>query len=210
MPGFRVDIHLARPMVEPQRPLLLDSLLEELAAARSGYAVARPVGLPLETAGTADQWVYKASAFTWQVDFREQRNIVRRLSISDMARDGARGLVEVRSKPATGTGPHRNYLLAYPVIGLAGPATAYGVGDVDAVRELLAGLHHLGAKRRLGHGEIARCDVTAVEDRDEWMYRPLPWADAAKPDWVPCVTTVRPPYYRRDQRVAAYAPVDLV
>lgn len=204
--AFRVDVVLANEMVEPTRPLLLDSLLEELAAGRLKYQCKRPVELPLAVARSEEGWCYKASAFAWRVAWRDQCNITRKLDVGKMVQDGQRGLVDVRSKPNLGVGPHRNYLLAYPVIGLQEPASAYGVGDIAAVRELLSRCSHLGGKRRLGHGRIASLDVVAIEDDAAWMWRPLPWAHNG---YVPCVAAVTPPYFRRDRRMQAYAPAEL-
>jgi CRISPR type IV-associated protein Csf3 len=45
----------------------------------------------------------------------------------------------------------------------------YGRGDIEAVRDLLSDLHHIGKKRRQGYGQIASIDVIA-EDIDASLH----------------------------------------
>lgn len=45
----------------------------------------------------------------------------------------------------------------------------YGRGDIDAIRDLLSDLHHIGKKRHQGYGQIASIDVTP-EDIDASLH----------------------------------------
>lgn len=207
---FRVELRLSSPMVAPEHPIHLDGVLEELLAAQSGYQVERPLPLPLSTEQRDGEWVYQASAFQLPRHARGIRTIVRRPEPEIDAVSAREGLAKLPNSVTLGTGPNRAYVLSFPVQKVD-RAIAYGIGDMTAVRSILEDLKGLGAKRRLGYGEIERRLVEPCEPHEcPWWDRAMPWASSDEAQSIPMVQTVHPPYWDRTNQRQAWLPLSLI
>ena len=131
--------------------------------------------------------------------------MTRRMPQDQVASDQRLGVKKRQRLLSESTGPDRNYLLSYTIQSLDGPAEAFGVGDVQAVRDIVQCLRAFGPKRRL-HGAVASIEVEEHDDVDAWRWRPMPDNDDGAR--IAMVGTLRPPYWDRTQRVITYAPVD--
>ncbi len=209
MEAFVVRWRLSSPMVVPERPIHLDALLasaEVNARLKQGKtpeeALAAQDDLPLEQAAGVDgAWVWKASQLLLQPSSPPTNvPMTRRIDVEAMAADRDRLFTSRRQTVKIGTGPFRNYDLRVPVQWQE-EVVAYGVGDLEAVRTLLADVSSLGRLRRNGWGKIAGYTVVppAPETADGWKMRTLPLSLQAQalPDHQPAVGTCRPPYWDR-------------
>ena len=101
--------------------------------------------------------------------------MTRRMDVDVMAADRERVFTSRRQTVRIGTGPFRNYDLRFPVQ-WQGEITAYGVGEIETVRSLLATVNSLGtaAAQRLGQDR-------GFERRSRFTggSRPLETTDAA-------------------------------
>lgn len=87
--------------------------------------------------------------------------------------------------------------------------TAYGVGEIDRVRELLCNhVFGLGKNRAKGFGSLRSIDVSPDEDAKEyWKLRAM----RDKEDgYIPMVTPLRPPYWNKAAARIAYMPKDVL
>ena len=209
MQAFVVRWRLSTPMVVPERPLHLDALLASArvdAYLRDGKALedalAEQENLPLAKAEAPDgAWVWKASQLLFRPTSPPANvQMTRRVDVDVMAADRERVFTSRRQTVRIGTGPFRNYDLRFPVQ-WQGEVTAYGVGEIDTVRSLLATVNSLGRLRRNGWGRIAalRVDPASPQEADHWKQRTLPlsFLPQALPAHQPAQGTCRPPYWDR-------------
>ena len=196
-------------MVVPERPLHLDALLASAsvdAHVRDGKpledALLEQENLPLAKADGPDgSWVWKASQLLFQpISLPANVQMTRRMDIDFLAADRERVFTSRRQTVKIGTGPFRNYDLRLPVQ-WQGEITAFGIGQIEIVRSLLATINSLGRLRRNGWGKIAAFSVDpgSVEEVDHWKQRTLPvsFLPQALPAHRPAHGTCRPPYWDR-------------
>ena len=209
MQAFVVRWRLSTPMVVPERPLHLDALLASArvdAHLRDGKpleeALLEQENLPLAKADGPDgSWVWKASQLLFQpVSPPTNVQMTRRMDVDVMAADRERVFTSRRQTVRIGTGPFRNYDLRFPVQWQGG-VTAYGVGKIEVVGNLLATVNSLGRLRRNGWGRIAALSVDPAlpGEADHWKQRTLPlsFLPQALPAHQPTQGTCRPPYWER-------------
>ena len=122
------------------------------------------------------------------------------MDVDVMAADRERVFTSRRQSVRIGMGPFRNYDLRLAVQ-WQGEITAYGVGEIDLVRNLLTTIGSLGRLRRNGWGKIAalRIDPAAPAEAQRWKQRTLPasFFDQALQEHQPAQGTCRPPYWDR-------------
>lgn len=152
-------------------------------------------------------WCASAGHAEWLAE--ETRNVRRKVEVGEMARRGCGGKLNT----AGGT-PIKHWDLPYPAR-LAEELTWWAVGDVDAVRGMLAEVHHVGKVHNHGAGEVLEWIVEPCEeDRscvwDGRVMRALPATCAdgsgATIEGVRRLAGVRPPYWHRARWCDALVP----
>lgn len=203
---FRVTWQLSHPVCLSERPLHLDALLawaRVREAVNSGMpaqqALKTQEDLPLDRVVKGDSEVWKASAL--QFRFRSTPFLVqmtRRTNLEELAFASQRVLTTRKNKISQGTGQYKDYDLRITCQWVE-RVEAFGVGDLAAVRLLLAQVSALGRITRNGWGAISKMKIEPDDDAlEKWRYRTLPSA-FEKTEWhYKGIGTVRPPYWRRD------------
>jgi CRISPR type IV-associated protein Csf3 len=209
MRPFRVNWRFSQPICLSENRLHLDAILAWANVHRaigdgmaSAEALALQEALPLErVVGDAGEWIWKASslAFTFSSPPFLVR-CVRRTDIDTIAFARKSLIHTSRTQLEKGTGPYKNFDLRF-VVQWVKSAIAYGVGEIDAVRELLSTVTSLGKLTRNGWGRISEFYVQEDQEAEtRWQWRTLPqWiALQSFENYCPGNSTVRPPYWRRE------------
>lgn len=225
---FRVRWRLDRPMVITDAPLALDGLLawarvEEEKVRRPQASEAdltrASLDLPLQRHGEADDWVWRASwlvctpALEATPVFSIRKTNLRALASDRIDANGHGVFAPPRklNKVQLGSGALKLYALRDTVQWME-RVEAWGVGDPDRCRELLARITALGPKRRNGYGHVRQVTVEPwAEATDLWRWRPLPASAIVSGDhrYAPSIGPLRPPYWDRAGERAIMAPVAL-
>lgn len=219
MEGFKITWRFDRPIHYPDHPIHLDGLLA-YAKVRRAYQdrMQNPEtaqhDLPLDRT-TGDDWVFKASQVILKPESETfQQLMIRRTDVAQMAKDqylspekpGVLGFN--RDKIDTLRGAYKNHFFYIQLRWVA--AEAYGVGDIEGVRDLLSEIQYIGKYRRNTWGRIAEWTLERSDDALElWKLRVLPEGlkKADGVDYMPVQSTVRPPYWDRTQRILCRAPL---
>lgn len=229
MEGLRVEIKLVTPMVLPAMPIHLDALLayavteDALAVADADASSIRDLANPIleSMLGRHEQdgeWVWKASAMLPEdVGDTYLRMWTRKTDPYDLA-DRMETQIATKAKfPLqkpfalkidTVRGLLKNHFNFYPVREV-GRLVGWCVGDKDEIHErLFTHIHHVGQRRRSGHGRVASIIVTNDEAAyDNWMLRIMPWKMNG---YHPMQAAFRPPYWAIENRTLAYCPPSIL
>lgn len=211
MDAFRITWTLAGAMRRPDHPILLDALLAWAVvdeAREQGHPdpVSEQENLPLARFETQDGWCFKASSVAFRVLAGAYPMMMTRPTrVAEYAEARAkRHFIGGADRITLGTGRHKAYFFSQPMQQVD-KAVAFGVGDVDRVRELLERIKSLGKLRRMNAGAIRGFDVEAGEAfSDRWRHRVLP---SEEPGYARIFSALRPPYWKRESGVEAYAPI---
>ena len=208
MKPFRVNWWLSQPVCLSEYRLHLDALLAYAVVdeairdgASSKDALARQATLPLERVGGEEKWIWKASSLLFKFaspPFLVQ--CVRQTDVDKIAFAKGKLIDTKRSQISQGTGYYKDFDLRFGVQWVKS-ITAYGVGDIEGVRKLLSTIPALGKLTRNGWGRIMKYSVEEdPEAVKRWQLRTLPqWVKVENPgNHCPGVSTVRPPYWRRE------------
>lgn len=159
--------------------------------------------LPLARWRWGDSWGWCASSIEADWVAEETRYASKPTPSAQMARYSDSPSVNV------GAGPHKAWRLPFPAR-LASEARWYALGDLDAVRDMLRYVHHLGKLRHHGAGEILGWDVapwdadwSLVRGGRPMRYLPWGWPDV---DGHRVVAALRPPYWHSARQADAMLP----
>lgn len=169
--------------------------------------VPEDMNLPLATCHTGTDWHWLASCAI-PIDPNpdpEARTFYRVVDTGLMQRAAIRPLPY--HHPAKGS--FRNLMASAPII-VCREVEWRGVGDVEAVRRLLAPIAHIGRRRKVGEGRVLSWSVEAVEgvDPGPWVHadadvvlRPVPeqCLDALGVPHSPCRYAIRPPSWNPER-----------
>ena len=209
MRPFRVSWHFSQPICLSENRLHLDAILAWANVNRAiGNGASSPDALvlqetlPLErVVGDSGQWIWKASSLSFTFSsppFLVQ--CVRRTEIDTVAFARNSLIHTARTQLEKGTGPYKDFDLRFAVQWVES-ATAYGVGEIEAVHGLLSIVTSLGKLTRNGWGRISEFCVQEDQDAEtRWQWRTLPqWIELQSfENHCPGISTVRPPYWRRE------------
>lgn len=226
---LRVTYDVVTPSVGFSYPLHLDSLVAYAAVefamrqpgldpARLKLDVVKEVcdNLPIAKEVRDGKFCYQASALRPVVIGTHQaRMFTRETDPVDLATRQINGHLTGFGAKATGDfhtiidtarGPLKNSLEYYPTR-MVSKFEGFLVGDLEQIEAFLnpesGFVTHLGAKRRLGHGQISGFAIEVCnEAQTRWKERILPWKE---PGLVPMQATVVPPYTAMSARQLAYA-----
>jgi hypothetical protein len=157
------------------------------------------LSIPIQRSACGRIWL--CSEAQLGLEEHEQHWINRRFPIAEAEHMGVRSFKRIQLS----TGATKSYRLPLEVGFVRGGVVEwFGLGDAEEIRPLLSLVTHLGKKRGVGKGEIARWEV---ENIDPWpgfpvvrngtplRALPLDWEGVDHADHALRVLT--PPYYQR-------------
>lgn len=189
---LRIEIDLVGPVERPARPIHLDSLIANLLVTRdipheTDVATIRShiERLPLERADIGGDWVWKASsvAFDWTTPPMQEfaTRAIRPAAVAEVVKSGMLTNFGIDTKIDTARGQLKSATYAHE-FQWARAAVAYCIGDQAEIEGLLQGMQSIGARRRLGNGQVSA--VRVIDDERAtalWSRRYLPQdADAGR------------------------------
>jgi len=191
-------------MVLPTRPIHLDSLLAAALVSRAMATNApdpysEQEKLPLRKEGAGPDWVWCASQVFFDKTNQQSVAMVRPYQMMDWAERFGKVWTGKRNVIPQGTGPMKSEQIFLPIADVTN-VQAWGVGDIDLVRQLLSELTGLGKVTRNGWGRIDQIDVVPDDLAEiNWRRRSLPasMSHLALPQHVEGTGNVRPPYFQR-------------
>lgn len=135
--------------------------------------------LPLDVERQGDAWCFKASIVSFNsLEPARLVHMVRRTDTNQIALDGnGGGLVLNMATINTSSGHLKGYAF-HQATQLCDSATAWCVGDLDRVTELLGRVQSIGKLARNNFGLVEEFNVTPADPREanKWMIRTLPEA----------------------------------
>lgn len=220
MSPFRIRWAFTSPAIVPTLPIHLDGLL---SWARVQRAIARgaddPIAeqhdLPLAKHEAPGGWCFKASWIDFRLDPEvlanpEMLHMVKRSSVTEISAAWESGVLgdkvpyfdPQRGLHKAGSFIHRRQWF--------GEAVAYGVGDIDAVRDLLSEITSIGKLRRRANGSVKLIEI--IEDQDAarlWARRVLPSGSdsVAVEPMAGMLSPLRAPYWKRENAVTSLVPI---
>lgn len=195
---LQVDVHLASPLVVPNDPICLDSVLTALVARRvMGWRALRNdpnsmVEIPLPLAREGSVWAASAG-------FPEPGAA----GLDFFTREGAR--------PGLKSGPFRAFMgtiryVSSPLVRF------YAYGSYEGVEDLLMSLQYLGAHSSHGYGQVRAVQVYRVRHnwslwREGQPMRPIPVREVENPSrFFVAITGYRPPTWLRQNQDVCVLP----
>lgn len=210
MEPLRVELTLQTPMIEPAFPIHLDALLawaavEEATELSRRDPLTAQEELPLQRVG--EVWAASALQFT-QVATPTTTFTTKRTDvglIADSLNTGA--VTRAANKLSLNSGPFRQ-ALTFHQTRQPESAVAWCVGERSDIERLLDRISYLGARRRLGHGEIgSRIVSTDKSAHTRWKERIMPEpADG----YFPVRAVLSPPYWDRTREKNAWVHGNVV
>lgn len=229
MQALKIQFHFGAPIqVDSEYPIHLDALIAASVAREAEslgdadpWRTADDLSLYLEKTD-GDAWVWKASALQFEAVQRtdalfDGHNTVRRSDPDRYYDDFKAGFWQASradSAPTidTQSGSLRGYQWLSRAKWMAG-ATAWAVGDAEAVAEALGRIAYIGKAGRNGFGRVVDVRVTpaSAEECDNWMLRWLPDGMPGKTgvQYAQVQACLRAPYWRKTARVSALEPIVL-
>lgn len=216
---FRVQWELFSPVVVPSMPIHLDALLSWARVQEAEHAGvvdswATQHDLPLEQHATEHGWCFKASALAFEfAGEAQQLHYIRRSDIDELvAEPYMAGLFKLRSeKVLPAFDPQRGAYKASSVTvtqRFASQVTAYGVGDIDRVQQLLRRVDSLGKLRRRGKGSVRSFQVEECDAASQlWASRNLPVGSEFAVNHALTQQRLHSPYWAKERQMVL-APVD--
>lgn len=220
MDFLKVTISLRTPMLEPGDLFHLDALLGALRVNEVRHELGEGIDprdhhydLPLAKYHTpSGQWVFKASAFRLQKHIAAQNWMqTSRINIPEAARHRSEGLLLLKAaKPNPAGGPFKNSLFHFQLAW--GTLTAYCIGDLTRVAELLSQCRQIGGRRGVGCGQVANVEVEVVAESEcAWAWRAMPEDSEEKyleGEYALAMAAVRGPYWDRTTHRPALIPTN--
>lgn len=214
MEPLRIEWKLVRPVVARAHELHLDSLLAWARVQEAGGDWSVLQDLPLEREEHQGEWIFKASIVEFESEEATRLvHMVRRTDPTQISLDAAEGrLVLNRATIAMGSGDLKGYSWHVPTQACRS-ATAWCVGDLERVTELLGRVRSLGKMARNCFGEVESFTVlpAAEEEADRWTVRSYPegfsssevLGRAQKLGWgfARAVGRAHPPYWHHEKSV---------
>lgn len=208
----KVSFQLTRPMRSPEHPIHLDALLA-WSAVREAEEAGHPEPLeaqhqlPLQDQDGPGGKVWCASQLMWQpLAPPEQIFMTKRFELDELASRRGKVYQGGPNVMTQGTGPFKSFVLQAPVVWTR-QVVAYGIGDLDRIRQLLARVTHLGKLRRIGLGQIGRYEVE--HDPAAEIYWPLRVMPRQVEGYEPMIAVTSPPYWELERRQPAWVPMQI-
>jgi hypothetical protein len=213
---LRVTAHLQGQIVLPSGSIALDGLLAWAVACRDGLPpptvqIAQHGALPaieIPVAREPGGRFHLASFARASFDAHEPRYTNRRFPATEALHLSAIRTVKINA------GAEKSYRLPYTASHVAGDRLDWWcVGKRDQIAALLALVHHVGKKRSVGYGRVARWEVEPCREwegfpvvRDGAPLRPLPLDWPGLVDPAPGYACLTYPYWERAREEACAVP----
>jgi len=151
-------------------PIAIDAMLAAVIAEEQGLipptcvADCLPIEIPIER--EPEGRFHLASFALFEVAMRERRYVHRRFPVEEAQMLGTEiNIIRITA------GPGKSYRIPQEGIHpLHGRIAWYCVGDADPIRDLLAGIGHVGKKRAVGRGRVK---LWSVEPCETWEGFPI-------------------------------------
>ena len=210
-----VTATIAGQLCMPERPIALDALLAAAVAMRDNIPPpltrddVQEIDIPVQRSDCGRYWL--VSQAVCDVEVYALRYLNKRAPVEQYQTIGSLKITRVD----IGAGVNKSYRIPmetmYPSDGLL---TWWCLGDADAVRELLALIHHLGKKRSVGMGIVQRWTVEPCETwpgfpvmRDGFPLRSLPIdTRGLSPNAEQGYAVLSPPYWRHEKEELCALP----
>jgi len=225
MKPFKVTIRFSAPLVLSDYPVHLDALLAwcyaneaEEGGAENPWEMSSDLSPGLARAeGEGGQWCWKASRVLFTPSSEKHlMNMLRRTDPEKFQEDYDKGhYTSVRGPKGSvnsidsNSGQYRAYQM-YISYQWMEKAEAYGVGDIDTVKEWLDRLSSVGKLGRNGFGTIASIEVEECSAAESlWRNRVLPQGVEGVDGitYAPVMATLHPPYWNQQDREMVMEPV---
>lgn len=177
MQALRIDWKLQRPMVCRTHEIHLDSLLAWARVQEAGGDWTARHDLPLEVERHGEDWCFKASIVVFNnLEPVRLMHMVRRTDPTQIALDGNGGGLLLKMATIDTGSRHLKGYSWHQATQMCDTATAWCVGDLDRVTELLGRVQSLGKLSRNSFGLIREFSVAPAEpqEAERWMIRALP------------------------------------
>jgi CRISPR type IV-associated protein Csf3 len=221
MSPLRIEWTLDTPWCPPANPIHLDGLI---AWAKVDRAIANGEAfedydeilcdLPFAKHETPTGWVWQASMLMpGKVSAVERRYLTSKTPVADiLSSTGKAGEASVIEGGRATIDTQRDYFkpsALHYTLEYVDTITAWCVGDVDEIVELLGRIKTIGKKGRLGHGRIVGDAKVEIEDYafEYWKRRLLP---EAQDGYFPVNGRLRPPYWKGNDTGVVWRPLDLL
>jgi CRISPR type IV-associated protein Csf3 len=221
MVPFKVTFTLTSPVVtDSEYPVHLDALLAwaeadeaEAFGQDNPWELADDLSHLLDSEGEGDHLVWKASILRFTpASEKLPINMTRKCNPEDYLRDLDRGAFKPK-RSLTRVNTRSGQLRAFKFYALCQwmeKVEAWGVGDLDLVRERLGRLHNIGKLARNGFGMIREVVVEPCDEAAElWRVRVLPKGikGAKGVHYAPGLHCLRAPYWKKINQVEALEPI---
>lgn len=221
MQPFKVTIRFQSPLVtDSEYPTHLDALIAwavadeaEASGSATAWTDADDLSFALDSEENDNGKVWKASRllFTPQTE-RVLMNMIRKSKPEMIMEDYDAGYFthprQVNSIN-TNSGQYRAYQLLIAHQWME-KAEAWGVGDIDVVKDLLFRLSNVGKMGRNGFGLISSIEVIPCAEAEvQWRLRVLPQGMDGVPGvaYAPGFHCLVAPYWRKSNQVVAQEPI---
>ena len=221
MKPLKVTFTFTSPLVtDSEYPVHLDALLAwaeadeaEAFGQENPWELAEDLSHLLDNEGEGENLVWKASMLRFTpASEKLPINMIRKTDPEEYLQDLDRGAFKPKrslTRVDTRSGQQRAYQL-YMLCQWIEKAEAWGVGDIDLVKDRLARLHNVGKLARNGFGLIKEIIVEpCAEAADLWQVRVLPKGSAGAKGfaYAPVLHCLRAPYWKVINQVEALEPI---
>ena len=220
MEPFKVTFTFKTPVIcESDYPIHLDAILAwsngqeaEKAGSETPWEDAEELSFALDYEGDDSDMVWKSSMLRFKpASDLLAINMVRKTDPEQYMRDFDDGFIDKKTltRVPTDSGQQK----AYQWLALSrwmAKAEAWGVGDIEEIKDLLTNIKFIGKQGRNGYGVIDTITVEPCGEADDlWKLRVLPNSvkGAKGVDYAPAMHCLRPPYWQKIKRVEAMEPI---
>lgn len=200
MNALKVTFTIDGCMFAPSFPIHLDGLL---AWARVQEAIEQDPNLndfsvqhdlPLEKIEKDGLWCWKASTLKLNVTAMHGYAFTRRVNLEQLVEVRDMGVLrKIPNKIPTSKGKFKADQ-TFAADRHVSTVEAWCVGDKTAIERLLARITHIGARRKVGKGEVRSVTVELADEANQlWQNRIMPWALGE--DWEPLIARYVAPYW---------------
>lgn len=198
MQPFRVELTLATNRISSD-PIHFDGFLAAIAVQLAGGDITAGDHLPLERT----EGVWKASYLMMPTIWRSRMSFIRKADFWQTALDKDDSYTTRSNQFNLGSGHFKAYIFTRSTC-QSPKAIAYGIGDIEQVRALLASARSVGPLQRLSAGLISNIEIFEDDDALEfWQIRNMPYQ---KDGYEPMVGGLAAPYWKRQLHQVVWVP----
>lgn len=218
MNPLRITAKLRGAIALPERPLALDALLAYAVCVRDAIPMATvpselvEVDIPVEKEPGGR--FHLSTVGIYELDSAALRYVNKRAPVEQYQTIGSDKIKRVQIT----AGANKSYRIPMETLYLVDDTiTWWCIGDENEIRSLLVLIHHLGKRRAVGLGQVARWDIEAMEPQQCWDGFPAvldgmplrnlpPDHPGVLPEAMRGYANITYPYWRRDTETLCAMP----